>query len=55
MSLSYKDKSIDLLCKSMDWFLYDREIVCQKVKMDNLHSCSREVISSHLAMSNFSQ
>ena len=23
-ALSYRNQSIDLLCKSMDWFLYDR-------------------------------
>ena len=26
MSLSYRNQSIDLFCKSMDWFLYDRDL-----------------------------
>ena len=26
MSLSYRNQSIDLLCKSTDWFLYDGDI-----------------------------
>ena len=25
-SLSYRNQSIDLLCKSLDWFLYDRDL-----------------------------
>ena len=25
-SLSYRNQSIDLLCKSMDWFLYVRDL-----------------------------
>ena len=25
-SLSHRNQSIDLLCKSMDWFLYDRDL-----------------------------
>ena len=28
-SLSYRNQSIDLNCKSMDWFLYDRDL-CHK-------------------------
>ena len=24
-SISYRNQSIDLLCKSIDWFLYDRD------------------------------
>ena len=30
-SLSYRNQSIDLLCKSMDWFLYDRERVMKEL------------------------
>ena len=26
MSLSYRNQSIDFLCKSFDWFLYERNI-----------------------------
>ena len=31
-SLSYRNQSIDLLYKSMDWFLYDRDLRYEKVK-----------------------
>ena len=30
-SLSYRNQSIDLLCKSMDWFLYDRNLRLERV------------------------
>ena len=30
--LSYRNQSIDLLCKSMDWFLYDRDLCHERVK-----------------------
>ena len=30
--LSYKNQSIDLLCKSMDWFLYDNSLRHERVK-----------------------
>ena len=30
-SLSYRNQSIDLLCKSMDWFLYNRDFRHEKV------------------------
>ena len=30
--LSYKNQSIDLLSKSMDWFLFDRELRYERVK-----------------------
>ena len=30
-SLSYRNQSIDLLCKSMGWFLYDRDICHERV------------------------
>ena len=32
MSLSYRRQSIDLLCKSMDWFLYDRDFHLERVR-----------------------
>ena len=32
MSLSYKNQSIDLLRKSMDWFLYDRDLCHERIK-----------------------
>ena len=31
--LSYKNLSIDLLCKSMDWFRYDRDLCHEKVEL----------------------
>ena len=31
MSPSYRNQSIDLLCKSMDWFLYDRDVSHERV------------------------
>ena len=31
-SLSYRNQSIDLLYKSMDWFLYDKDIRHESVK-----------------------
>ena len=30
-SLSYRNRSIDLLSKSMDWFLYDRDFRHEKI------------------------
>ena len=30
-SLSYRNQSIDLLCKSVDWFLYDRGLCHERV------------------------
>ena len=32
MFQSYRNQSVDLLCKSTDWFLYDGNIDRQKVK-----------------------
>ena len=32
-SLSYRNRSIDLLCKSMDWFVYDRDFRYKRVKV----------------------
>ena len=31
--LSYRNQPIDLLCKSMDWFLYDNDPRHERVKM----------------------
>ena len=30
--LSYRNKSIALLCKSMDWFLYDTDFVMKELR-----------------------
>ena len=32
-SLSYRNQSIDLFSKSMDWFLYDRDLRHERVKV----------------------
>ena len=34
--LSCRNQSIDLLCKSMDWFLYDRNLRHERVKYDSV-------------------
>ena len=34
--LSYRNQSIDLLCKSMDWFLYNNSLLHERVKWDNM-------------------
>ena len=41
-SLSYRNQSIDLLCKSMDWFLYNRDLHHERVK--NLQTLNSFVI-----------
>ena len=33
MFLSYRNQFIDLLCKSVDWFLYDRGLRHERVKI----------------------
>ena len=35
-SLSYKNQSTDLLCKSMDYCLYDRDLGSERVKYLNI-------------------
>ena len=32
-SLSYRNQSIDLQSKSMDWFLYDRDLYHERLNM----------------------
>ena len=32
LTLSYENQYIDLLCKSMDWFLFDRDLRNQGIK-----------------------
>ena len=31
LSLSYRNQSIDLFCKSVDWFLYERKLHHERV------------------------
>ena len=45
MSLSHRNKTIDLFCKSMDWFLYDRGLRPERVKQIS------EVYSEHCSTS----
>ena len=49
-SLSYRNQSIDLFCKSIDWFLYDRGLRCDRVKVALLQrcykACSRTLIAN---------
>ena len=35
--LSYRNQSIDLLCKSMDWFLYDNNLRHERVNYKRSH------------------
>ena len=46
--LSYRNQSIDLFCKSMDWFLYDNGLRHERVK--TLYSC--RLMQSSLKQSN---
>ena len=39
--LSYRNQSIDLLRKSMDWFLYDNGLSHEKVKLEQVLSKSK--------------
>ena len=39
--LSYRNQSIDLLCKSMDWFLYDNGLRLERVKLPPWFPVSR--------------
>ena len=50
-SLSYRNQSIDLQNKSADWFLYDRDLLQERVKFGQnfrvvlLFSCTKRVHS----------
>ena len=44
--ISYRNQSIDLLCKSMDWFLYDIDLLHERVKVDftiSFHDYKRQI------------
>ena len=45
MSLSCRNQSIELLCKSMNWFLYDMDLRHERVK----HCQNHEPISGQRA------
>ena len=46
MGLSYRNQSIDLLFKSIDWFLYDRNLRHERVKLLHVLEQDRGVIRS---------
>ena len=48
-SISYRNQPVGMLCKSMDWFLHDRDLHHERVKekSENLNS---EDLASNLAM-----
>ena len=45
-SISYRNQSLDFLCKSMDWFLYDRDLRHKKVKMEKWNKNTNVVLVS---------
>ena len=45
-SLSYRNQSIDLLCKSMEWFLYDRYLRHERVKQPFSSKISKKYLKS---------
>ena len=45
--LSYRNQSIDLLCKSMDWFLYDMDL-CHVLNLSHPVSTKRRTLFSYL-------
>ena len=49
--LSYRNQSIDLLCKSMDWFLYDNGLRHERVKV--CRSSRPEVFCKNGVLRNF--
>ena len=51
-SLSYKNRSIDLLCKPMDWFLYDRDRPHEIVKQFYF-ACELAIIYIHTSQLNW--
>ena len=47
-SLSYRNQSIDLLCKSMDWFLYDSVLRHERVKEEHKFYSELEQLSGDI-------
>ena len=45
-SLSYRNQSIDLLCKSIEWFLYDRDLRHERVKQPFSSKISKKYLKS---------
>ena len=48
MFQSFRNQSVDLLCKSTDWFLYDGNIGRQKVKSSEKHRFSYKLDSLNI-------
>ena len=48
MSLSYRNQSIDLRCKSIDWFLYDNGLRHKRVKRVRLFIYQTMCLKNHL-------
>ena len=48
--LSYRNQSIDLLCKSMDWFLYDNDLRHERVKMYVYKHRERYLLDSNMRL-----
>ena len=44
--LSYRNQSIDLFCKSKDWFLYDKDLRHERVKKIDTSSCTFSFLQS---------
>ena len=47
-SLSYRNQSINLLWKSMDWFLYDKDLRHERVKKINWSPLWLTYVKAHL-------
>ena len=45
--LSYRNQSTDLLSKSMDWFLYDRNLRHERVNIKDTQTASTETLGVH--------
>ena len=48
-SLSYRNQSIDLFYKSVDWFLYDKDLRHERVKQYQLQNLESVEIRQHWA------
>ena len=47
-SLSYRNLSVDLLSKSMDWFLYDKDLRHEKRVKQNYESEKEQISTCHI-------
>ena len=51
--LSYRNQSIDLLCKSMDWFLYDNSPRHERVNVTNQNILPADLLSRNFLLNPF--